>query len=113
MKVQTWRATPEEPVTEPGAQGVHLRVMIGPRDGAENFVLRFLEVEPGGHTPRHRHDWEHEVFIVAGEGSLVGAEGERPLRPGDSVFIAGGEEHQFRNPGAGPFQFICVIPARK
>ena len=33
-----------------------------------------------------------------------------PVRGGDSVFIPGDEKHQFRNAGAVPLRFICVIP---
>jgi len=111
MKVQAWRDVPEEAISDPELRGVHIRIVAGPREGARNFVMRVFEVDPGGHTPRHRHEWEHEVFILAGEGSLVTAGGKRPLRPGDAIFLAGGEDHQFRNAGPQPFQFICVIPA--
>jgi len=113
MKVQTWREAPEEPLTDPELRGVHIRVVAGPREGAKNFVMRVFELDPGGYSPRHRHEWEHEVFVLAGKGSLKSAEGERPLHPGDAVFIAGGEDHQFRNAGPQPFQFICVIPVIK
>ena len=113
MKVQSWREVAEETITGAEMEGVHIRIVAGPREGAKNFVMRVFEIEPEGHTPRHTHDWEHEVFILSGKAILRGADGDRPLKPGDAVFIPGGEEHQFHNPGKQPFQFICVIPAGK
>ena len=113
MKVQAWREAPEETITGGEMKGVHLRIVAGPREGAKNFVMRVFELEPDGHTPRHSHPWEHEAFILSGRGILRGAEGDRELQPGDAVFIPGGEDHQFRNSGKQPLQFICVIPAGK
>ena len=50
------------------AKGVAARVLIGKADGAENFCMRAFEIAPGGHTPKHTHDWEHEMFVHAGPG---------------------------------------------
>ena len=113
MKVQAWRGVPEETITGAEMKGVHIRIVAGAREGAKNFVMRVFELEAEGQTPRHSHPWEHEVFILSGQGILRGAEGDRELQPGDAVFIPEGEEHQFRNPGKPALQFICVIPAGK
>ena len=60
-----------KPVTMPGVSGATMAVMVGRADGAPNFALRQFKVEPGGFTPRHSHDYEHEVYIVAGGGTLI------------------------------------------
>ena len=112
MIIQAWHEVSEEP---PSAElkGVHIRVVAGKKEGAPHFVMRVFELEPGSNTPRHCHDWEHEVFVLEGEGRVWSEKGEQPLSPGQAVFIPGGEEHQFRNSGRQPFRFICVIPAGK
>ena len=98
------------PVTYSGdAEGVELRELITERDGAPTFAMRVFALTPGGHTPFHTHAWEHEVYILAGEGSVRGAAGEQPLRAGDSVFVAPDEPHQFHG-GAAGLHFICCIP---
>ena len=95
---------------EKGASGASLRELITVREGAPNFAMRLFELAPGGSTPFHSHDWEHEVFVLDGSG-LVGTAGEPlPVKGGDSVFIPGDEKHQFRNAGTAPLRFICVIP---
>jgi quercetin dioxygenase-like cupin family protein len=87
------------------------RVAIGGADGAKNFCMRVFEVGPGGFTPRHSHDWEHEIFVHAGRGEVLREGAWKALAPGDAVFIPGGEEHQIRNAGDGAFVFVCLIPS--
>jgi len=112
MKHLHYTTVPEETV-EKGAEGVKIRWLITEDDGAEKFVMRHFEIAPGGHTPLHQHEWEHEVFILQGEGEITGAAGIKPFGPGDFMFAPGGEEHQFRNTGSLPVEMLCLIPARK
>jgi len=44
------------------------RVLIGPAQGARNFVMRLFTLEEGGCSPYHTHDWEHEVYPPAARG---------------------------------------------
>jgi len=86
------------------------RVLIGPEQGAENFVMRLFTVEEGGHSALHSHPWEHEVFIVRGAGTVKSTNGDTDVSEGDFVYVPPLEEHQFLNSGAGPFEFICIVP---
>ena len=70
MKVAFYQDIPPQSVEDPDASGVTMRVAIGPDDGAPNFVLRVFSVEPGGHSPRHAHPYEHEVFVHSGRGEV-------------------------------------------
>lgn len=92
------------------ARGVSGRVLIGKSDGAPHFCMRVFELEKGGYTPRHQHDWEHEVFVHAGQGAVLANGHWSPLAPGSSVFIPPNAEHQFKNAGDVPFVFVCVVP---
>ena len=93
------------------AKGVSMKILVGPRDGSERIIMRLFTVAPGGHTPRHRHDWEHLVRIERGRAVVLDGSGaEHQIAAGASVFIPANEEHQFRNPGDEPVEFICVIP---
>jgi quercetin dioxygenase-like cupin family protein len=111
MKAVPFDQVPEEKVTDPEAKDVHIRVLIGPDDGAENFHMRRFRVLPGGYTPHHAHDWEHEVFILAGEGEVITPDGPKPLLPGHAVFVPANLKHQFKNTGEAEFEFLCLIPA--
>jgi len=98
---------------EKGVNGVKMRRVIAEKEGAPNFVMRVFEIEPGGNTPLHTHDWEHEVFILSGTAIVVGPEGEHEVKNGDVIFVPGGEEHQFRNESGESMEFICLIPMKK
>ena len=95
------------------AKGVSLRVAIGEKEQAPNFVMRVFDVEPGASSPRHSHDWEHEVFILSGTGRVFGGGREVSLSPGYTVFVPPMEEHQFTNTGDELLRFICLIPLPK
>ncbi len=110
-KVGNAREVPARDVKVEGAERVKIRWLISERDGAERFVMRLFEVGPSGRTPLHRHDWEHEVFIVSGEGKLVYEGRERPFAEGFYVFVPAGAEHSFVNTGPRALEFLCMIPA--
>lgn len=94
------------------AKGVAARVVIGKKDGAENFCMRVFEISPGGNTPMHRHDWEHEMFIHSGEGEIYINGRWGPLRSGDVVFVPGNEEHQIKNSGGDLLTLVCLVPSK-
>ncbi|MFH1596271.1 MAG: cupin domain-containing protein [Pseudomonadota bacterium] len=93
------------------AKGIAARVVIGKSDGAHNFCMRVFEIAPGGHTPRHAHAWEHEMFVHSGAGEVYGNGRWHPMESGNVVFIPGNEEHQMINPGQEPFVVFCLVPA--
>lgn len=93
------------------ARGVEKRVLIGPKTGAPNFVMRHFTLAKGGYSPNHAHPWEHEVYILAGRGAVRFSGGSRPVAPGDFVYVPPMEEHQFANAGDAPLEFLCVVPS--
>ncbi|TWT44269.1 hypothetical protein RAS1_06790 [Phycisphaerae bacterium RAS1] len=101
----------QSPVTMDGSSGAKMRMLVGPTDGARNFHMRHFEVEPGGYTPHHQHNYEHEILILRGAGVAQSETGERALRAGDVIWVPPNEMHQFRNTGDQPLEFICLIPA--
>lgn len=88
------------------------RVLIGPQQGAQEFVMRLFTLSEGGSTPYHTHPWEHEVFVVSGEGTVRSVHGAVDVRAGDFVYVPADDEHQFANAGDDPFEFLCVVPLR-
>jgi quercetin dioxygenase-like cupin family protein len=100
----------QEVTTLKGATGVSKRTLLGKEESAPNFYLRRFRVEAGGNTPRHSHPWEHEIYVLSGEGSVMAAGEHSALGEGTAVLIPSGEEHQI-TAGALPLEFICVIPA--
>jgi quercetin dioxygenase-like cupin family protein len=104
------------PVDMEGVRGVRMALMVGREHGAPHFSLRQFEVDPGGHTPRHSHDYEHEVYIVEGGGTVLLNGEERPIRAGDVIYVPADHEHQFRaGPGTGGagLRFLCLVPVER
>jgi quercetin dioxygenase-like cupin family protein len=100
------------PVQDEGAVGARMAVLIGPSEGAPNFVMRHIELDAGGCTPFHTHAWEHLVYILKGTGKLKGQSEQHDLKPGASVLVLPGEKHQFAADPQSPLVFLCSIPKR-
>ena len=113
MKVRPIERHEQTPVQMDGAVDVKMRMLIGPDDKAENFYMRHFEVAPGGHTPHHSHDYEHEVLVLSGGGVVTSEQGNRPCQAGDVIFVPAGEKHQFINNGDAPLTFVCLVPAQR
>ena len=75
---------PNEVITPPvkRARGARMGVLIGPEQGAANFITRRFLLAPGARIPAHSHPTiEHEQVMVRGE-MVLGADGEvRTVRP--------------------------------
>ena len=110
MKIKTADDMEAKPVEVEGAEDVTIRLLVHEADGAPNFYMRQFNIAPGGHTPRHTHDWEHEVYILQGAAGVWSLEGERAARAGDCVFVPPNEEHQFRNTGLEELKMLCLVP---
>ena len=72
--------------TEEGVKDVKLRWLISKNDGANNFAMRLFEVKAGGYTPLHQHDWEHEVFVIEGNGIIKDKKCEKSIKKGEILF---------------------------
>jgi quercetin dioxygenase-like cupin family protein len=86
------------------------KILVSPADGWSDHVMRVFELGPGGHTPRHAHDWFHVNYVISGEGALFLDGVEHPMTAGAYAFVPAGAEHQFRNVGSEIFRFICIVP---
>ncbi len=111
MLIKKMEEVPAKDVEMQGAEMVKMRLLLSEEDGAPNFRMRLFEVEQGGCSPYHSHNYEHEVLVLDGDGELRGKDQVHPLKVGDVVYVSPNEEHQFRNVGVDKFRFICLIPS--
>jgi quercetin dioxygenase-like cupin family protein len=95
-----------------GAKEVYKQIPISKQDGSPNFSFRVFTIEPKGHTPFHKHPFEHLNYVIAGHGSLVEESGrEHEVMGGDFVLILPDEKHQYKNRSMkDPFVIICAVP---
>lgn len=96
-----------EPTQE--VSGVVKRDVITADDGAPHFCMRVFEVRPGSSTPSHSHWWEHEVFILSGQGVVVSEQGAMPISKESVVFIAPNEPHCFVILAMKPFGLFVLF----
>lgn len=109
LKIINYKNIKPEPEMQ-SAKGVSVRWLITKKMGAPNFAMRLFEVDQNGSSPNHEHPWEHEVFILDGEGKVDSSEGEHTIKSGDVILIGSNEKHQIINTGGKTLRFLCIIP---
>jgi len=98
----------EYKVTEQGAYKVKVKYLLHKGIGAKRLQLRLFTVDVGGYTPLETHAHEHEVFVLRGRILVRGGDKEVVASPRDVIFIPSYEEHQFKNVGDEPVEFLCT-----
>ena len=99
-----------QPLSGQDIEKVVKRLLVGPSDGWQGWVLRLFELEAGGHTPRHDHPWPHINYITEGRGTLYLDGVDHEVDEGSFAYVPAEATHQFRNAGADTFAFICIVP---
>lgn len=97
-------------INNPNANGAAMKVLIGAAEGWDSHVMRLLELDEGGYSPKHSHPWPHINYVLEGEGTLFASDAEQPIIKGSIAYIPSGELHQFKNIGQGKLVFICIVP---
>lgn len=96
------------------APGVTIRWVIDEKhDNAPNYALRVIEVAVGGHTPNHQHPYEHENFVLEGQGRVLINDTWHEIGPGSVVFVPASARHTYVNAGDTPLKFLCGIPTAR
>lgn len=94
------------------AKNAAMKVLVSPAEGWEDHVMRVIELDEAGYSPRHVHDWPHINYIIEGRGVLHIDGKDTAVSAGSYAFVPPGSLHQFRNDGKGKFRFICIVPER-
>jgi len=98
------------PITNPLAKDAMIKVLVGPSEGWQDHVMRVIELQKDGYTPKHTHAWPHINLVLEGTGILYLNGVENEVQAGAYAYIPGGELHQFKNAGDRPFKFVCIVP---
>lgn len=92
-----------------GARGTVRQVLIGPGDGP-NFALRRFIMQPGGGMPLHTNSVEHEQYVLRGRARITVGDELYEVEADDVVFIPAGVPHSYLAIGDQPFEFLCTVP---
>jgi len=104
------KETTGKAVLNPEAKDAMMKVLVGNQEGW-NHTMRVFELEVGGYTPKHAHDWPHINYVLEGSGTLFLNGLENKVEAGTYAYIPSNELHQFKNIGSTVFKFICIVPS--
>ena len=82
-------------------------------EGTEKMKLRLLsdnstwiELEPGGYTPDHKHNDKERLVVMSGTGVLKLGDQRQEIKPNDFIEVSD-EDHQIINTGKDLLAFVC------
>jgi len=97
-----------QPLT--GARQTRIQVLVGPDDGAPNFVMRRIMMdEEGAGMPAHTNAVEHEQYVLRGRARIGIEDDVYEVSADDVVWIPAGTPHWYEVLEA-PFEFLCMVP---
>lgn len=83
-------------------------------EGAQmDFQWRYFEVAPGGYSSLERHEHEHAVMVVRGEGFVLLGDEVHPIKLYDLILVPPMTWHQFQPAGDAPLGFLCIVNAQR
>jgi quercetin dioxygenase-like cupin family protein len=84
--------------------------LIYPETGFDvlSLCLGIVEIDPGHHTPLHRHRCEEVYYVVSGAGELESRGRRHPIGPGCAVLNRPGVLHRVFNTGSEVLKLVAV-----
>lgn len=95
---------------EVGRKGVRDFKLIYPETGfnAMTLCLGVVEIDPGHHSPLHRHNCEEVYYVVQGQGEVEEYGQRFPIKTGDAALNRPNIEHRVFNTGDEVLR-LCVV----
>ena len=92
-----------------GARDTSMAILIGPQDGAPNFVMRRIVMEEAGGMPAHTNAVEQEQYVLRGRARVGIADEIHEVSAHHVLYIPAGTPHWYDVLEA-PFEFLCLVP---
>ncbi len=91
----------------PGVKDIKV---IYPETGmpTKSLCVGIVEIDPGAHSPRHRHNCEEVYYVLTGRGYLQTDEGRHPFEEGDAVLNKENRFHSVYNTGKEKIRLLVV-----
>ncbi len=93
-----------------GAKLTKIQWLIHKENGAKRYAMRRFTIKRGGEIPKHKHPWEHEIYILSGSGVVGIGDKEYNVSEDMFLYIPPNVEHWYRNDGDEDWVFLCIIP---
>jgi quercetin dioxygenase-like cupin family protein len=96
-------------------KGITRRELLGKRGESPRFHVRYFEIAPGGHSTLEKHEHEHVVIPIRGQGEAQFGSHIYRVAPHDVIYVSPSDPHQFRCPedSSEPFGFLCLVNAER
>ena len=105
-----WEIT-EEKVPENMASCTTIRWLLSEKDGVPTFYMRMFTMGPNCHIKGHYHPWEHEIYVLQGEGTIRIGDKKYLVGPGSFIYVPPNVEHEYWSGSTG-LRFLCMIPSK-
>jgi len=83
-------------------------------EGSSKMMLKLLsedsvwiEIEPGGHTPDHKHNDKERSVVISGKGEIKVGEERKNIKEGDFLEFEADEQHQVINNSDDILVVLC------
>lgn len=110
MVVGNFNTLVANPIMSPEAKNAAMKVLVSPNEGWAGYVMRVVELETEGYSPKHQHDWPHINYVIEGKGTIMIGDTLHPVEAGAYAYVPANTLHQFSNTGEQMFKFICIVP---
>ncbi len=91
-----------------GIKGAGMKKLVGEDEGWDSHVMRQVNLESFGYSPKHSHDWPHINYIIQGHGTLHIDGVDNEIEPGFYAYVPANKIHQFINNTDEEMVFICI-----
>ena len=92
-----WDGTRTRTYQVDGVSKVSETWLIGKKEGAQNFAMRYYQLEPGGSSRKEQHPYDHGILILQGRGEVLIDQDFSSFERGDIIYIPPDALHQLSN----------------
>ena len=75
---------------------------------AKTLCMGIVEVDPGAHSPRHRHNCEEIYYVLEGQGYIQTEDGRHEFEQGDAALNRENTWHTVYNSGPDKVRVLVV-----
>lgn len=90
-------------------EGCLCKILFDSENGAKNFSIGTVIIEPNQKTGEHTRDVEELIFALKGETYVITEDEEYKLEEGDSILIPAGIKHYHANKSSETIEQIYLF----
>lgn len=109
-----WEGVDVHPYKETGTHFRSItRQTLFEGDSAMPIEMRYFEMQPGGYSTLERHEHQHLVMVLRGNGTVLVGDEVYSVGLHDVVHVPPMTWHQFQASGSEPFGILCNVMSER